>query len=700
MRFVAMYLRYNLGRGRWVITDAGTNYSRPQKAVTFAFDTENVVMLDGVIMSQTELFERLKGVSTADKRKRVTSRVWSWQTFDEYNGFFMTNDFETWLDWQCRCGYKFGWCYNAKFDFSQVDYQILTSKRWKPHSDELNTKAQPWTYESIHNDMGARYAYKLWVPYKRKGGKRGDYHRRTHAVEYRDFMNIFAGGLAKMLAALDVRDGNGEPVRKLSMDYQAVNIDKPSHEDVDYCRVDVVGLYYGVKQYNATIEEQSAGESHIFGKETNIMTAGGFAKRELLRSMYPDKVPKHRLQAFQREHPLTREQDEWLRKNHLYRGGIAYVNKAMQGRLLTAEKMGRPMKRYDVNSEYPFAMAYMRDLVGAPRRIKLREWLEKTDAGREEFEAVYMLTSVFGTVRPGMLGVWFNPFEREFVDVIDEQGLHLMFERELLELSEWYDLEYTCDEVLIWQRGEHAFAPFVNENYALKAEAKKLKNPALSAVVKLKLNSSYGKLAERVEREKGVYELSEETGAVHFVRTGTEVDEKCIMNVALGALCTSVARCWILSHIREICGPNVAETFVYMDTDSIHAFCPEYNKADAFELGAFKDEATCDACIYLAPKTYIDIEHVENGLVEGIEAHTKGINVRAVYEAIGKQKPLTIKILTSIFRYGAKFTCLCAMNVKGGKVLLPTEKELANVRLAPDGLTWNYGYDGQYLSEV
>ena len=695
-----MYLRYNLGRGRWVITDAGTNYRRPQKAVTFAFDTENVVMLDGVIMSQTELFERLKGVSTADKRQRVTSRVWSWQTFDEYNGFFMTNDFETWLDWQCRCGYKFGWCYNAKFDFSQVDYQILTSKRWKPHSDELNTKAQPWTYESIHNDMGARYAYKLWVPYKCKGGKRGDYHRRTHAVEYRDFMNIFAGGLAKMLVSLDVRDGNGEPVRKLSMDYQAVNIDKPSHEDVDYCRVDVVGLYYGVKQYNATIEEQSAGESHIFGKETNIMTAGGFAKRELLRSMYPDKAPKHRLQAFQREHPLTREQDEWLRKNHLYRGGIAYVNKAMQGRLLTAEKMGRPMKRYDVNSEYPFAMASMRDLVGAPRRIKLREWLEKTDAGREEFEAVYMLTSVFGTVRPGMLGVWFNPFEREFVDVIDEQGLHLMFERELLELSEWYDLEYTCDEVLIWQRGEHAFAPFVNENYALKAEAKKLKNPALSAVVKLKLNSSYGKLAERVEREKGVYELSEETGAVHFVRTGTEVDEKCIMNVALGALCTSVARCWILSHIREICGPNVAETFVYMDTDSIHAFCPEYNKADAFELGAFKDEATCDACIYLAPKTYIDIEHVENGLVEGIEAHTKGINVHAVYEAIGKQKPLTIEILTSIFRYGAKFTCLCAMNVKGGKVLLPTEKELANVRLAPDGLTWNYGYDGQYLSEV
>lgn len=695
-----MYLRYNLGRGRWVITDAGTNYRRPQKAVTFAFDTENVVMLDGVIMSQTELFERLKGVSTADKRQRVTSRVWSWQTFDEYNGFFMTNDFETWLDWQCRCGYKFGWCYNAKFDFSQVDYQILTSKRWKPHSDELNTKAQPWTYESIHNDMGARYAYKLWVPYKCKGGKRGDYHRRTHAVEYRDFMNIFAGGLAKMLAALDVRDGNGEPVRKLSMDYQAVNIDKPSHEDVDYCRVDVVGLYYGVKQYNATIEEQSNGESHIYGKETNIMTAGGFAKRELLRSMYPDKAPKHRLQAFQREHPLTREQDEWLRKNHLYRGGIAYVNKAMQGRLLTAEKMGRPMKRYDVNSEYPFAMASMRDLCGAPRRIKLREWLEKTDAEREDFEAVYMLTSVFGTVRPGMLGVWFNPFEREFVDVIDEQGLHLMFERELLELSEWYDLEYTCDEVLIWQRGEHAFAPFVNENYALKAEAKKLKNTALSAVVKLKLNSSYGKLAERVEREKGVYELSEETGAVHFVRTGTEVDEKCIMNVALGALCTSVARCWILSHIRDICGPNVAETFVYMDTDSIHAFCPEYDKADAFELGAFKDEATCDACIYLAPKTYIDIEHVKNGLVEGIEAHTKGINVRAVYEAIGKQKPLTIEILTSIFRYGAKFTCLCAMNVKGGKVLLPTEKELANVRLASDGLTWNYGYDGQYLSEV
>ena len=41
--------------------------------------------------------------------------------------------------------------------------------------------------------------------------------------------------------------------------------------------------------------------------------------------------------------------------------------------------------------------------------------------------------------------------------------------------------------------------------------------------------------------------------------------------------------------------------------------------------------------------------------------------------------------LNEKFAFGKKFTCLQAMNVKGGKALVPVEKYLARPELAPKG---------------
>ena len=223
---------------------------------------------------------------------------------------------------QCRCGYKFGWCYNAKFDFSQIDYKILGDPKhsWKQHvskDGKAYNKAQQWAYESIHNDMGSRYAYKLWIPYRNKNR-----HKYVHSVEYRDFMNIFAGGLRRCLESLNVVDKNGNPIRKLEMDYQGVDVNNLTEAEVDYCKNDVMGLYYAIKIYNESVEEQSNGERHIFGKDTNVCTAGGFAKSELLRTMYPNQPAKKRIKYYQSAHPITEQQDIYFRDNHLYRGGI------------------------------------------------------------------------------------------------------------------------------------------------------------------------------------------------------------------------------------------------------------------------------------------------------------------------------------------------------------------------------------------
>ena len=708
------YSKHNLGGGKWVICEAGKDYTKPIKACTFAFDTETQVFLNGKLYTEKVLFNKLKKMETAEKRKRLSNITWAWQCYDEANGFFMTNDFETWLTYQCLCGYKYGWCYNSTFDFAQIDYQILALGKDKWHKHEraeegkAYNKAQPCTYESLHSDMGARYAYKLWRPYKNSSR-----HTYVHAVTYHDFMKLIPGGLGKLLADLNVVDNEGNPVRKLSMEYQLVHTDlNISDADIDYCCNDVKGLYFAIKMFNETIEEQSNNECHIFGNDTNIMTAGGFAKRELLRSLYPAiKGNKKRLERYQKQHPISNDFDAYVREHHLYRGGISYVNELYKGLLLTAKQMNSPMYRYDVNSEYPYSMAMINDLIGYAKRVNYADFVKMKD--KEQYEAAYLLTYVSGIVKHNYLGLWYDPYKRKYVDIIEEDNVeHLMFEREINEMSYWYDdFEFACDYVFLWKKGEKVYAPFVHENYALKAQAKKDKNATLQAVTKLKLNSSYGKLAERVERVTGYYELNEETGAIHFVRNNEIETSTSNMSVAVGALVTSYARCYILSKIREVCGDDIKHKFVYIDTDSIHAFA-SYDKADAFSLGGLKLEATCEAIKYILPKTYVDIEHInkDNTIdMKAIEMHSKGVNIQSIRNYLnkkqkGKRRGLpTLELINKAFSYGQQYNCLCAMNVRGGKVLVPTPKYLARTELAPidnDERAVYSNYEMEYYHEI
>ena len=709
------YTLTRLNNGTWVITEKGHDYLKPQKWCTFAIDTETQTYFDGKILDNKKLFKRVKNLNNEQKRQRLHNVTWAWQCYDEINGFFMTNDFEQFLIYQCRAGYKYGWCYNSTFDFAQIDYEVLAKgkDKWKPHQHEAKgsgkgyNKGQAWTYESIHNDMGARYAYKLWIPYRHY-----DRHIYVHAIEYRDFMKLVTGGLKKLLNDLNVTDLQGKAVRKLTMEYQEVDTNNPSEADIDYCANDVKGLYFAIKQFNATIEAQSNNECHIFGDKTNIMTAGGFAKHELLRSLYPNlKNKRARIKAFQRAHPITQKQDEYLRRNYLYRGGISYVNPFYKGKLLTADKMHGPMYRYDVNSEYPYAMAQINDLIGQPIKKKLKEYDAMTQEEKAKYEAVFILNYVYGDVKQNYLGLWYNPFRKDFEEHINEEGTHLIFERELNEMEQWYDnFMYGCDYVLLWKKGPKAYASFVNDNYLLKAQAKKDHNPTLQQTTKLKLNSSYGKLAERLERIKGHYELNTQTGAVHFVRDDIEVDLTSSMNVAIGALITCVARCYILSKIREVCKGDIKHKFIYIDTDSIHAFA-SYDKADAYALGGLKLEATCQAVKYIAPKTYIDIESInKDGTIEydAIEVHSKGINISAIINDLKKKQKgkkngrPTLALIDAKIAYGAQYLCLVAMNVKGGKVLIPTLKYLARFELAPtedDKIVYT-NYEGGMFTEV
>ncbi len=695
------YEKININDKEFVIFETGHDYKKPAKAVTASFDTETLTYFKNQIYDQKSLFKKIKNLNEKTKRKYIRNETWSWQVYDEYNGFFMTNSFNEFLTYLSRAGVKFCWCYNSTFDFAQIDWQLLGENRgkWRLHekkkeSNKAYMKNQEFTYESLHSDAGARYAYKLWFPYRS-----ADRHKYVHSVAFHDFMKLVPGGLAKLLEDLDVCDLECKKIRKLSMDYQAVNIQILSNENIEYCENDVKGLYFAIKKFNEEIERQSNNECHIFGKFTNIMTAGGFAKRELLRSLYPNLKKQHRLKKYQKDHPLNAVQDKWIRENHLYRGGICLVNEKFQGKMITSKGFGRKMNRFDVNSEYPYSMSIMRDLIGKPLIKSYEEWSKMQESDKEKYECILVLESVTGELLPGRVATWYDPFKRNYVNFIDESSRHLMFYREFKEMTHWYDLEFTCQKVMIYQKGDFIYKKFVDENYQLKAQAKKEKNKTLQQIAKLKLNSSYGKLAERIERRTGIYEINEETNAVHFVETGIEENESSAMNVVIGSLVTAIARCYILSKIREICGEfNIEKTFVYIDTDSIHAFA-DYGKADAFVLGGLKLEATCEAIKYIAPKTYIDIEKNDKIIdMSNIELHCKGVSIKVVQEKFKSYKKLTLARINHAFDYGKKYIMLSAMNVPGGKCLLPVEKFLARDELRPNYYL-NYGYEGTYTNE-
>ena len=676
------YKKEVINPSTWVIYEEGHNWRRPLKAVTFAFDTETITYFKERILTQEALFNKIKNMKQDNIRRAVKNEVWAWQCYDELNGFFMTNDFETWLVYQCYAGYKHGWCYNATFDFAQIDYQILGKGRdkWSPHIHDHTTKGQAWTYESLHNDMGARYCYKLWIPHINAHS-----HLRVHSVDYRDFMKLCVGGLKNVLNDLDIEDNEGNKIRKLEMDYQAVDTNNLTEDEIAYCVNDVKGLYFSVKKFNETLEANSKGELKIFGRGTNVMTAGGYAKASLLQSLYPEVKPKYRIKRYQSQHIISAKADKYLRDNYLYRGGISYVNPRYQGQLLK-----RTMYRYDVNSEYPYCMSEINDLIGRPFIVAYEDYLKRMD--RDKYEAILCLTSLSMKKKADMLGIWYNPLAKKYEDNVEEDFSHFVFEEELKEMYNWYDdIEYGCNEVILIKKGEKVYRHFVLNNYRMKAEAKKNKNKTLQQATKLNLNSSYGKLAERTERIKGHFELNEDTGAIHYVGDEIETNEKSIMSVLVGAKITSKARCYILSKIREICGPNVAENFIYIDTDSIHSFTP-YDKADAYALGGLKLEAVCEACKYVLPKTYVDITKInKDGTIDykNIELHTKGINVGAVYQELMKKrkgkrkgKP-TLELVDQLIEYGVQYRVLVAMNVHGGKVLLPQLKYLARSELRP-----------------
>ena len=90
------------------------------KVVWGASDTETFTYIDGVKVSENELKELGKIKPQAFFRQHATVRVWAWQ-FSDGKHFFVTNDFDEYIDFLFEHKVNAVVCYNAKVDFAQIE---------------------------------------------------------------------------------------------------------------------------------------------------------------------------------------------------------------------------------------------------------------------------------------------------------------------------------------------------------------------------------------------------------------------------------------------------------------------------------------------------------------------------------------------------------------------------------------------------
>ena len=305
---------------------------------------------------------------------------------------------------------------------------------------------------------------------------------------------------------------------------------------------------------------------------------------------------------------------------------------------------------------YPAQMMNMRYPVGAGTYFD--------DYNNPDFVYILKVKKLYGFLKKGKVPVWRDTTTGEMVEVIDEKYSRYIWLEELQEYEKWYDLEYEVESIIGYEaKRPIGMKNFIDTFYTMKSNNKgAVKNGA-----KLFLNSSYGKLSQRLERVQCHYAL-DHFGIVHLVRSEVKEDTSSMMSIIVGSRVTSQARICLLRYIDVICQGNPKDNLIYCDTDSVHALTP-FNDSDDKALGKMKCEGIFAKGLYLAPKTYIMYNDGE------YEVHCKGVNTDVVKNEL---KTLEWPEAVKRFNVGQVYTCLCAMNVKGGKALINVDKTIVD----------------------
>lgn len=544
-----------------------------------------------------------------------------------YNTYIKTNDTKVWLSALCdssgaivgnptsivdfmhlikkNCNHSTIYFHNLKFDGSFILNYLL--KHNYTYESKLNKNSSK-TYSCLIDDLGAYFTIEI------------AFDKRTR-VKIVDSLKLIPLKVSEIAKAFNLEISKG------SIDYSTYIVNK---ETIDYVNNDVLIVHHAIKYF----KEQG------FNKITIGSNAYNLCSSEI---KYYDKL-----------FPIIDNEllDIWRLG---YRGGRTQVNPIYQNKILTN------VKRYDINSMYPFCQGYLPLPYGHP--------IECKECGNYEFE-IYQLDISF-KLKQGHLPTLLKSSSRYMAEsyYINTDSIEtiVITNNDYYLLQKHYNISF-CKFKRIWgfKTSTTIFKDFINKYYNLK----NINTGGLKLMYKLIINNLYGKYGSR---HKGKHKIPTLKGDILGFTTSEEQEMKhYYLPVAMA----------IVSHAHVLIDNAIETTgvnnFVYCDTDSVHTLGDLPTElVDQKEIGKFKLEGVEGISKYVRTKCYI---YKENNKINvtccGLPNNTKQFLINKHGDN-----------LFNIFTYGLKVDSnyegiktsdlkLTPKQVKGGVVLKPTPFEI------------------------
>lgn len=373
----------------------------------------------------------------------------------------------------------------------------------------------------------------------------------------------------------------------------------------------------------------------------------GFTKMTIGSNAYNNFVESKK--RFQQIFPEL-DRDWLVEWREAYRGGRSQVNPAYASKVMTN------VRRYDINSMYPYAMSRFPMPYGLPR---------KQDKPNQRNFELYKVEISF-RLKKGHLPTLLKKalsFMAMQTYYIDTDGVEVLYISNIdLELVyRHYEVEY-INFLEIWgfPTAKGIFTEWVDAFYDRKSNS----TGGEKMVWKLVINNLYGKFGSKPKGSKKKPTLDQD-GAIVYESTEEEDMKLYYLPVAIA----------ITSYCHRLIDDAIMETgydkFVYCDTDSVHTIgtLPD-DWVDPKEIGKFKLEGIEEQSKYVRQKCYVYRENGKYtitcaGMTDGIKEHLidkYGDNIFREFDVGLVVSPLDVP------RGSCK---LRPRLVKGGTILVP-----------------------------
>jgi hypothetical protein len=402
----------------------------------------------------------------------------------------------------------------------------------------------------------------------------------------------------------------------------ATDLDMPEDDPrwVPYNKQDCVLLYDVLKRYHHYIETVLGGEVGITAPSTSV---------KLLRRKY-----------MKRAVPRSEDTHEFVRNGYF------------GGRVEVFRREGSGLYYFDLNSSYPAAMKQ------AMPAGEAKFWETKPPASMIQNSIGFVQADVFV---PENLKIPPLPIRGDGNH--GPKGKLVFPVGKLSGTWEWSELEFALSmgctienwKNSVWYEPVYLYREFVDDLYKYRDKSRDGYDSGLAEVVKLMLNSCYGKAGQKTLRKK-LYRWDDPKLPANATPCAPDPDcpiwlaeeecDACYIMPQLAARVTAVARVRLLKGMLEVM--QKGGEMYYVDTDSLICDVPiETSTA----LGAFKDEYPDQSGhihgSFLCPKVYIltgsgEFEKIK---IKGVDQEN---HTRAGFEKLSRGETIFMRRLEKV----------------------------------------------------